>query len=70
MVLALLVRGSHGIRNNASKATKNDLYVIDIITLFRLLNLTSHLLCVYSIPYVNTGADAKHSDRTTLLAHF
>ena len=40
--------GSHGTRNNASKATKNVSYIIDIITLLRLSDLTILSVYVYS----------------------
>jgi hypothetical protein len=61
--------GSHGIKNNASKATINCEYLTDIITLFRFMNLTTPLFYAYAIQYVDPGADAEHPDGTTLLAH-
>jgi hypothetical protein len=42
--------GSHGEKNNASKATKNCAYLIDIITLFKLIDLTN--LSLYAYPVV------------------
>ena len=43
-------QGGRGIKNNASEATKNISYLIDIISLFRLSGLT--ILSVYVYPGV------------------
>ena len=54
--------GSHGIKNNASKATLNCAYFIDIIILFQFINLTNLFLCAYTVGYVNPRTDAKYLD--------
>jgi hypothetical protein len=53
----------------ALKHGKNLVYLIDIITLLLSIDLTNPPLSVYAVEYVHPGADAEHSNGTTLLAH-
>ena len=53
----------------APKPRKNCIYLIDIINILQFMNLTSPPFYVYAAEYVHPGADAEHSDGTTLLAH-
>ncbi len=54
--------GSHGIKNNVCKATTNFAYIIDIIILLRLVNLTNLLSYAYAV-----GMLTREQMQTTLI---